>query len=124
MKTGKRILMMAIVGFFALATPVFASSYGGSCASPTSIQTWNGGGGNATSDSAGLQSEVTVAQPQGLTSASVLAWDGGGSNAMLENGASAYFTTAEESMTSNPITTWDGGGSNATSEPVSYVTEC
>lgn len=130
MRTGKRILLIAALALFGLATPAFASSHGGSCATMdtgqhnagiSSIQPWNGGGSNAMNDIASLQGRVTVAP---FNSSSNVAWNGGGSNATLHIGAPSDFTASQGSMGSHLVTPWNGGGSNAMSESAATPSGC
>ena len=101
MITNKRMLTIATLSLFALATPAFATNYGG--------------GSNA-------MSEIAVSQPAAVAATPQIAqWDGGGSNAMGQALVSrdsivSSNPTQQKVAASTPNTPWDGGGSNAISK--------
>ena len=92
MNTNKRMLTIATLSLFALATPAFAANYGG--------------GSNA-------MGEIAVSQPAAVAATPQIAqWNGGGSNAMSQVALSQTVKSAPLS----DVAQWDGGGSNAISE--------
>ena len=131
MKTAKRILMFAALGLFALATPVFASSYQGSCnamegSHASNLQqmpflTWNGGGSNALSANAGSPGLFASAGSQAASS--YAPWDGGGSNATSAN-AGTQGSLSPTPATKTASIPWNGGGSNAMSNAVESLPAC